>query len=262
MWCRKVNVHLASPRRISQFGYSSLFAWLLLFQLAVPSRKLLRQDLVAEVVSQHRACVAFRASPFFPYPFVSSCVSTPVPLAERNDHQKRPMLVLLQRHAGVWQREAKSGRAEEGLPEFVSTSPVFPLHTQAVRLRPYISAFISAPFPAPPLPGSPSLPPPSPPPPLPLHARERALTPKSDQCQISPAPRLPLPRPPHPWTGTHSQEWSMPNFSRSFTRNITSHNMKNLAFHSLLRWKMIILPILTTSLSYTFLFKRFGECTL
>ena len=35
----------------------------------------------------------------------------------------------------------------------------------------------------------------------------------------------------------------------SLTRNlITSHRMKILAFHSLLRWKMIILPILTTSL--------------
>ena len=31
-------------------------------------------------------------------------------------------------------------------------------------------------------------------------------------------------------------------------RYYTSHSMKNLAFHSLLRWKMIILPILTTTL--------------
>ena len=37
-------------------------------------------------------------------------------------------------------------------------------------------------------------------------------------------------------------------FSCSLTSNITSHSMKNMAFHSLLRWKMIILPILTTSL--------------
>ena len=37
------------------------------------------------------------------------------------------------------------------------------------------------------------------------------------------------------------------NFPCSLTRNITSHSMKNLAFHSLLEWKMIILPILTTS---------------
>ena len=42
----------------------------------------------------------------------------------------------------------------------------------------------------------------------------------------------------------------------SLTRNITSHNMKNLAIHSLLRWKMIILPILTTSLTCTFLVGR------
>ena len=31
-------------------------------------------------------------------------------------------------------------------------------------------------------------------------------------------------------------------------QNILSHSMKNLAFHSLLRWKMITLPILTSSL--------------
>ena len=37
-----------------------------------------------------------------------------------------------------------------------------------------------------------------------------------------------------------------------------SHSMKNLAFHSLLRWKMIILPILTTS-PYIAL-SSFGEC--
>ena len=37
-------------------------------------------------------------------------------------------------------------------------------------------------------------------------------------------------------------------------QNITSHSMKNIAFHSVLRWKMIILPILTTSLiHFTFL---------
>ena len=45
----------------------------------------------------------------------------------------------------------------------------------------------------------------------------------------------------------------------SITRNITPHWMKNLAFHSLLRWKMVTLPILTTSL--TFLFKGLGERT-
>ena len=36
--------------------------------------------------------------------------------------------------------------------------------------------------------------------------------------------------------------------------------MKNSAFHRLLRWKMILLPILTTS-HYTFHSKRLGECT-
>ena len=29
--------------------------------------------------------------------------------------------------------------------------------------------------------------------------------------------------------------------------HITSHSLDNLAFHSLLRWKMIVIPILTTS---------------
>ena len=41
----------------------------------------------------------------------------------------------------------------------------------------------------------------------------------------------------------------MSNFPCSLTRNITSHSMKNMAFHSLLIWKMIILPILTISLT-------------
>ena len=40
----------------------------------------------------------------------------------------------------------------------------------------------------------------------------------------------------------------MSNFSCSLTRNITSHSMKSLAFHSLLRLKMIVLSIRTTSL--------------
>ena len=37
------------------------------------------------------------------------------------------------------------------------------------------------------------------------------------------------------------REWSNLNFPCSLTRNITSHSIRNLAFHSLLRWKMIIL---------------------
>ena len=40
----------------------------------------------------------------------------------------------------------------------------------------------------------------------------------------------------------------MSNFPCSLTRNITLHTMENLAFHSLLRWNIIVLPILTTSL--------------
>ena len=47
------------------------------------------------------------------------------------------------------------------------------------------------------------------------------------------------------YVSIHSQEWSMSNFPYSLTRNIISHSMKNLAFHSTFRWNMIILPILT-----------------
>ena len=70
----------------------------------------------------------------------------------------------------------------------------------------------------------------------------------------------------HRWTMAthkpfHSQEWSISNSLCSLTRNITSsHSVKNLAFHSSLRWKMIALPILTTSPLYVSL-KRLGECT-
>ena len=49
----------------------------------------------------------------------------------------------------------------------------------------------------------------------------------------------------------HSQECgSISNFPCSLTRNITSHSMENLTFHSLLRWKMIILPTLITKLTH------------
>ena len=44
----------------------------------------------------------------------------------------------------------------------------------------------------------------------------------------------------------------MINFPCSLTINITLYSMKSLAFHSLYRWKMIILPILTTSLMHTY----------
>ena len=56
----------------------------------------------------------------------------------------------------------------------------------------------------------------------------------------------------------HSQEWSIWNFPRSLIRNTTSHSMKNLAFHSLLRWNMITTK--SHYLTYTFLFKSLGEC--
>ena len=52
------------------------------------------------------------------------------------------------------------------------------------------------------------------------------------------------------------------NFPVQPHQNITLHSMKKLAFHSLLRWKMIIfiLPIPATSLIH-FLLERLGECT-
>ena len=58
----------------------------------------------------------------------------------------------------------------------------------------------------------------------------------------------------------HSQDWTISNVSDSLTRNITSHRMKNLVSHSLFRWKMIILLILTTRLTQ-FLFWNLGGCT-
>ena len=106
------------------------------------------------------------------------------------------------------------------------------------------------------------------------------LTPKSVQYQISPAasPEILHHTVWRTWSFmAHSQEWSMSNFLCSLTRTITSHSMENLVFHgslprvinvkfplqphqkyyitqyeelfiALLRWKMIILPIFTTSL--------------
>ena len=61
------------------------------------------------------------------------------------------------------------------------------------------------------------------------------LTPKSDQCQISPAasPEILHHTVWRTWSFmAHSQECSISNFPCSLTRNITSHSMKNLAFHS------------------------------
>ena len=57
-----------------------------------------------------------------------------------------------------------------------------------------------------------------------------------------------------------SHEWSMSNFPCSLASNITSHSMQSLAFQSLLRWKMIVLPN-SPCITYTFLHKRLGECT-
>ena len=48
-----------------------------------------------------------------------------------------------------------------------------------------------------------------------------------------------------------SQEWSISSFPCSLTRDKTSHIMKNLAFPSLFRWRIISLY-----LTYTFLFRK------
>ena len=53
---------------------------------------------------------------------------------------------------------------------------------------------------------------------------------------------------------------SISNFTYSLARNTTQHSMKNLAFHSLLRWMMNILEILTNSLN-AFLLKTLEVCT-
>ena len=53
----------------------------------------------------------------------------------------------------------------------------------------------------------------------------------------------------------HSQQWSLPNSPCCLTRNITPHCMETLAFHSLLRWKIIILPI---SLPHLYIFSWKG----
>ena len=57
-------------------------------------------------------------------------------------------------------------------------------------------------------------------------------------------------------------EWSMSKFPCSLTRNMTSHSMGNLTFHSLLRWKVIILQILATSLIQYNRFLKGWENTL
>ena len=68
-----------------------------------------------------------------------------------------------------------------------------------------------------------------------LHSAQKTLL-TSYQSLQSLYTKLPL----------HSQEWSISNFLCSLTRNFTSHSMENLAFHSLLRWKMITLPVLAS----------------
>ena len=53
---------------------------------------------------------------------------------------------------------------------------------------------------------------------------------------------------PDPTQHFHSQEWSISIFPCSLSRNIASHSIKNFAFQSSLRWKMII----SRSLSYRY----------
>ena len=60
---------------------------------------------------------------------------------------------------------------------------------------------------------------------------------------------------------THALPITISNFACSLTRNFTSHSMKTLASHSLLRWKMTILSILSYSHIDNFPFHFLGECT-
>ena len=59
------------------------------------------------------------------------------------------------------------------------------------------------------------------------------------------------------WSGRHGgictrfKEWSISNFCCNLPRNITSHSTMNCVFYSLLRWKMIILPPLSSSLTHS-----------
>ena len=52
------------------------------------------------------------------------------------------------------------------------------------------------------------------------------------------------------WANIQDEEWSMSNFPCSLTRNITSHSMENLAFHHLLRLKMIKVQMLNLTTSW------------
>ena len=85
-------------------------------------------------------------------------------------------------------------------------------------------------------------------------SKKGRLSPRSPHCSVWIPQGLDLP-PNHlgrwcrsPIKPFHSQEWSISNFPCSLTRNIAPHSMENLAFHRLLEWKLIILPILATSL--------------
>ena len=60
-------------------------------------------------------------------------------------------------------------------------------------------------------------------------------------------------------TNRNMTEWWSSNFSCSLTSNIKSHSVENVSFHSFLRWKIIILPILPASLIH-FSLKRLEEC--
>ena len=62
----------------------------------------------------------------------------------------------------------------------------------------------------------------------------------------------------HNWENYEHLTLSLLRVICSLSRYTTSHSMKNLALHSLLRWKIIILAILATSLIH-FLFKMLGE---
>ena len=90
------------------------------------------------------------------------------------------------------------------------------------------------------------------------------LTPKSDQFQISPAasPEILHHKVWRNWLFiTYSDERWLYNQLYCITRNITPQSMKKLAFYNLLRWKMIVQPIILHH-SYLSLFKVARMCFL
>ena len=79
-----------------------------------------------------------------------------------------------------------------------------------------------------------------------IHYGEHLLHSVNWKCQVKKPKTCEIRR--SPGDTEDKEEWSTSNFPCSLASNITSRNMENFAFHSLLRWKMIMLSIPTTPL--------------